>query len=113
MTSRLLIQSPQDRSRGDYLLGLIFALSSPWNIGFWLAVVGSQQAMTHPRSIGDSLSLACAVVSGAIAWTIVLRAAVRFGADIFARPGWQVWTQLLTAAVMIHFGIRLALQMFA
>src|SRR5438093_3405712 len=31
------------RSRGGYFLGLIFALSSPWNIGFWLAVVGSQQ----------------------------------------------------------------------
>ena len=99
-------------SRGGYLLGFIFALSSPWNIGFWLAVIGSQQAMTMPRSFFDSLTLACAVVLGAIVWTIVLCAAVRSGARVFARPSWQVWTQVLTAAVMIYFGTKLAFQLF-
>jgi threonine/homoserine/homoserine lactone efflux protein len=100
-------------SRGGYLLGFIFALSSPWNIGFWLAVIGSQQAMTMPRSFFDSLTLACAVVLGAIVWTIVLCAAVRSGARVFARPSWQVWTQVLTAAVMIYFAVRLAFQLYA
>jgi threonine/homoserine/homoserine lactone efflux protein len=111
----IVTQAPSTsaRSRRDYLLGLIFALSSPWNIGFWLAVIGSQQAMARPRSFADSITLACAVVFGAVLWTIVLCAAVRFGARVFARPGWQVWTQLLTAAVMIYFGIRLAFQLFA
>ena len=99
-------------SRGGYLLGFIFALSSPWNIGFWLTVIGSQQAMTAPRSFFDSLTLACAVVLGAIVWTIVLCAAVRSGARVFARPSWQVWTQVLTAAVMIYFGTKLAFQLF-
>jgi threonine/homoserine/homoserine lactone efflux protein len=99
-------------SRGGYFLGFIFALSSPWNIGFWLAVVGSQQAMTAPRSFFDSLTLACAVVLGAIVWTIVLCVAVRSGARVFARPSWQVWTQVLTAAVMIYFAVRLAFQLF-
>ena len=37
---------PKDGGRRGYLLGLFFVLSSPWNIGFWLAVVGSQQTAT-------------------------------------------------------------------
>ncbi len=100
-------------SRGGYLLGFIFALSNPWNIGFWLAAIGSQQAMTVPRSFFDSLTLACAVVLGAIVWTIVLCTAVRSGARVFARPSWQVWTQVLTAAVMIYFALRLVFQFYA
>ena len=91
----------------------MFALSSPWNIGFWLAVIGSQQATAMQRSFNDSLLLAGAVLFGAIAFTIVLCVAVRAGARIFARPIWQVWTQLLTAAVMIYFAVKLALQLFA
>jgi threonine/homoserine/homoserine lactone efflux protein len=105
--------SGKRRRYNGYFLGFIFAVSSPWNIGFWLAVVGSQQAMTRSRSIADSVMIACAVVAGAVAWTIVLCAAVRSGAHIFARSDWQVWTQLLTAAVMIYFAIKLALQIFA
>jgi threonine/homoserine/homoserine lactone efflux protein len=100
------------RGRGGYFLGLIFALSSPWNIGFWMAVVGSQQTIAQASSFFHSILLACAVVLGAVTWTIVLCVAVRSGARIFARPGWQVWTQALTAAVMVYFAAKLAFQLF-
>ncbi|MDQ2824587.1 MAG: LysE family transporter [Verrucomicrobiota bacterium] len=99
------------RVAGGYLLGLMFALSSPWNIGFWLAVVGSQQTIANASSYWNSLTLACAVVLGAVAWTIVLCFAVRSGARIFARPAWQVWTQVLTAFVMLYFAVKLARQL--
>jgi threonine/homoserine/homoserine lactone efflux protein len=99
--------------RGGYLLGFIFAVSSPWNIGFWLAVVGSQQTSARAPSFLNSLILACAVVFGAVTWTIVLCLAVRSGARIFVRPMWQVWTEMLTAAVMLYFAVKLALQLFA
>jgi threonine/homoserine/homoserine lactone efflux protein len=99
--------------RGGYLLGFIFALSSPWNIGFWLAVVGSQQTSTRTPSFLNSFILACAVVFGAVTWTIVLCLAVRSGARIFVRPIWQVWTEVLTAAVMLYFAAKLALQLLA
>ncbi len=102
----------QTRAKGGYLLGLLFVLSSPWNIGFWLAVVGSQQTVMTTPSFLNSLMLACAVVFGALTWTIVLCVAVRLGARIFARPMWQVWTQVLTAAVMLYFAAKLALQLF-
>ena len=97
-------------SGNSYFLGLLFALSSPWNIGFWLAVVGSQQTMSTEWSFLHSLTLAGAVVLGAVTWTIVLCSAVRSGARIFARPSWQIWTQALTAMVMLYFAARLAIQ---
>jgi hypothetical protein len=40
------------------------------------------------------------------------RVAVRSGARIFARPMWQIWTQVLTAAVMIFFAAKLAFRLF-
>ncbi len=93
-------------SRG-YLLGLILALTSPWNIGFWFAVVGSQGAAQGHATFVSSLTLAAAVVSGAIAWTIVLCTALKLGARIFARPAWQVGTQAVSALVMLFFAARL------
>lgn len=99
-----------DRSNG-YLLGFTLALTSPWNIGFWLAVVGSQQTGKPMHTVGDSLALAGSVVLGAITWTIVLCSAVRQGARIFAKPSWQIATQALTAAVMIFFAVRLVIQL--
>lgn len=101
------------RAKGGYWLGFLFVLSSPWNIGFWLAVVGSQQTVMATPSFLTSLMLAFAVVLGAVAWTIVLCVAVRLGARIFARPIWQIWTQALTAVVMLYFAAKLALRLFA
>lgn len=89
-----------------FLLGFTLALTSPWNIGFWLAVIGSQSERLG-GSFFASLALAGAVVLGAITWGCVLAVAVKLGARIFARPAWQIGTQLLTAAVMLFFGARL------
>ena len=94
-------------SRG-YFLGLTLALTSPWNIGFWFAVVGGQGASQGHATFLSSLLLAAAVVSGAILWTIVLCTALKLGARIFARPAWQVGTQAVSALVMLFFAARLA-----
>lgn len=96
-------------SRG-YFLGLTLALTSPWNIGFWLAVVGSQTG-TLTGSFFNAICLAGAVVLGAIAWGCVLCAALKLGARIFARPAWQIATQALTAIVMLYFAAQLLLQL--
>ncbi|MGI8955834.1 MAG: LysE family transporter [Chthoniobacterales bacterium] len=93
-------------SRG-YLLGLILALTSPWNIGFWFAVVGGQGAAQGHSTFLGSFVLAASVVSGAIAWTIVLCTALKLGARIFARPSWQIGTQAVSALVMLAFAARL------
>jgi len=98
--------APPTLSNG-YFLGLILALTSPWNIGFWFAVVGGQGAAQGHTTFLNSLTLATAVVSGAIAWTIVLCTALKLGARIFARAAWQVGTQAVSALVMCFFAARL------
>jgi threonine/homoserine/homoserine lactone efflux protein len=96
---------PEERKQRGYLLGLFFALSSPWNIGFWFAVIGSQT--TQSASLERSLALAASVVLGAVTWTLVLCAALKLGARIFSRPEWQITTEALTSAVMLFFAVRL------
>lgn len=94
------------KTRG-YLLGLTLALTSPWNVGFWFAVVGGQGVAQGQATFLGSLTLAVAVVSGAIAWTIVLCTALKLGSRIFAKPAWQIATQALSALVMLFFAARL------
>lgn len=97
--------------RRGYLLGFILALTSPWNIGFWFAVVGGQSVSHGEGSFLNSLTLATSVVTGAIIWTITLCIALKLGARVFARPAWQIATQALTALVMLVFAARLVLQL--
>jgi len=105
------VDSPKRRQMPGYLLGLTLALTSPWNMGFWLAVIGSQSG-TLTGSFVHSVFLASSVVLGAIAWGCVLSIAVRLGARIFSRPAWQVATQALTAIVMLYFAARLVIQLW-
>ena len=101
-------------TRGGYLLGLTMALASPWNIAFWLAVIGSQAGAQggEPLSFQTSLLLAGAVVFAAAAWTVVLCSAVQLGAR-FATPAWEITTQAVTGVLMIYFAVRLLLRMAA
>ena len=92
---------------GGYFLGLTIALTSPWNLGFWLAVIGGQQSLMQDPSFTNSLAFAVAVVLGAAAWTLVFSIAIKQGARFFARPMWQVATQAITAALMLFFAARL------
>ncbi len=113
-------RAPQTRGLGDtaagpkrdrgFLLGFLFVLTSPWGMGFWLAVIGSQSA-TISGSFAHSLVLALSVVVGAMAFATMLCIGVRLGARFFSRPGWQVATQALTAMLMLYFAVRLALQL--
>jgi threonine/homoserine/homoserine lactone efflux protein len=103
----LEFQPPTNERRGGFLLGLFIVLMSPWNIGFWLAVIGSQSAQS--ASVRQSLAIAMAVVVGALSWGVVLCIALKFGAHIFAQPSWQIATEAISAAVMLCFAIRLLL----
>jgi L-lysine exporter family protein LysE/ArgO len=95
--------------RRGYLLGLTLALTSPWNLGFWLAVIGGQQSVARDPSFGNSLAFAGSVVLGAVAWTLVFSLAVKHGGKIFARPGWQAVTQAITSLLMLFFAAKLLL----
>jgi threonine/homoserine/homoserine lactone efflux protein len=100
--------SMMDSTRGGWLLGFGMALSSPWNIAFWLAVVGQQAGAA--LTVGSSVVLAAAVVIGAATWGFFLCTATRLGAR-FASPMWEVVTNAATALLMIFFAVQLAIRM--
>lgn len=99
--------SKMESTRGGYLLGFGMALSSPWNIAFWLAVVGQQAGAV--LTVASSIVLAAAVVLGAATWRFVLCTALRLGAR-FASPLWEVVTNAATALLMIFFAVQLAIR---
>ncbi len=99
--------APAKKERRGYWLGFFMALTSPFNIGFWLAVVG-QQGTEGALTVGRALTFAAAVLTGALMWVIVLCTSLHFGARFFVRPAWQVWTQAITAGVMLFFAVRVA-----
>jgi threonine/homoserine/homoserine lactone efflux protein len=94
-------------ARRGYLLGLTLAMSSPWNLGFWLAVIGGQQSVTRNPSLGNSLAFAVCVVLGAVAWTLVFSLVIKQGGRIFTRPSWQAATQAITSLLMLFFAAKL------
>ena len=98
-----------DSTHGSFLLGLTLALTSPWNIAFWLAVIGSQ-ASGQRLGLGASLTVAAAVVSGAATWSFILCSAARMGAK-FATPAWHIATQGATSALMLFFVVRTVLRL--
>jgi threonine/homoserine/homoserine lactone efflux protein len=100
----LTFPAGMDSSRGGYFLGIGLALSSPWNIAFWLAVVG-QQARAALGFL-PSLLLAASVVVGAATWGFFLCTAVRLGAR-FATPRWEIATNSLTGLLMLYFAVQL------
>src|SRR6185312_2814685 len=57
-------------TRRGYILGLGMALTSPWNLAFWLAVMGRPQSLD--AGIVGALTVAGAVILGAGAWVLVL-----------------------------------------
>lgn len=98
-----------DSTRGGFVLGLTMALTSPWNIAFWLGVIGSQ-AGSEPLRLAASLMLAAAVVFGAASWSFVLCSLVQMGAR-FATPAWQIVTQGATAALMLYWAVHTVLRL--
>ena len=95
------------KGRTGFLLGFTLAMTSPWNLGFWLAVIGGQQSVSRDPSFANSLAFAGSVVLGAVAWTLVFSMAVKHGGKFFARPAWQVATQAITSLLMLFFAGKL------
>ena len=99
-----------ESGRGGFLLGFLAALTSPFNMAFWLGAVGQQAA--RGAGAGASLLFAGCVVAGAISWCVVLSTASRFGARL---PGAALDAALrgVAAILLLVLGVRTALLLSA
>ena len=95
-------------TRRGYLLGLGMALSSPWNLAFWLAVMGRPQSLD--AGLAGALTVAGAVLLGAGAWVLVLcgivvRLHLRLANGFWGRL-WRLVADSLTGILMLGFAAQ-------
>jgi threonine/homoserine/homoserine lactone efflux protein len=90
-------------ARAGYLLGLGLALSSPWNIAFWLAVIG--RAETLQAGPAASLVVAGAVLLGTNLWVLLLCGGVVVLRLRFASLAWEAVAKGATGLLMLAFAV--------
>ena len=93
-----------ESGHAGYFLGLTMALTSPWNIAFWLAVIGRPE--TSQLGLSASLVVASAVIVGAAAWGLLISGAVVVLRKKFASAAWEVCAKVLTGFLMLYFAAR-------
>jgi threonine/homoserine/homoserine lactone efflux protein len=90
--------------RGGYGLGAAMALTSPWNVAFWLAAMGRPE-LAGARST-SLLVMAVAVIAGALAWGMLwatANALLHRGLTGGAKRGWTIFVDLATGMLMLYF----------
>lgn len=90
--------------RAGYLLGLGLALSSPWNIAFWLAVIGRAEALQAGPAA--ALVVAGAVLVGTNLWVLLLSATVVLLRLRFAGALWDGVAKGATGLLMLAFALE-------
>jgi threonine/homoserine/homoserine lactone efflux protein len=90
--------------RSGYGLGAAMALTSPWNVAFWLAAMGRPElAGAKPGSL---LVMAIAVIAGALTWGMIwaiANALLHRGLKGGAKRGWTIFVDLATGMLMLGF----------
>ncbi len=91
-------------TRRGYLLGFGMARTSPWNLAFWLAVMGRPQSLD--AGVSGAITVAAAVVLGAGAWVLVLCGlVVRLRLRLDSRK-WRLVADSLTGVLMLGFAVQ-------
>ncbi|MDR3373637.1 MAG: LysE family transporter [Ancalomicrobiaceae bacterium] len=92
-----------DSRRAGFLLGAGMALTSPWNVAFWLAAIGRPEMARY--GLGSLLLMAAAVLAGALIWGILWSAFV----TLVRRSGggrlWDIAVKGLTGLLMLYFAV--------
>ena len=96
-----------DGGRASFLLGATMALTSPWNVAFWLAAVGRPEMTRY--GLAALLVLVAAVIAGALAWGLLWSAAVLLLRRRAGGRGWGVAVKALTGVLMLYFALHSAL----
>ena len=92
-----------ERAQSGYLLGLSLALASPWNIAFWLAVVGRPETL-QAGPVGAPI-VALAVLLGTNAWVVLLTIAVARLRRHASGAAWEAVAKGATGLLMLYFAL--------
>jgi threonine/homoserine/homoserine lactone efflux protein len=99
-----------ESGRASLLLGLSMALTSPWNIAFWLAAIGRPELAGV--GAGSLLIVVAAVVSGALTWGVLWSGIVVLLHRSAPGRWWDIGARLATGLLMLYFAgasaVRLA-----
>ncbi len=107
-------QAPLASARGGFGLGAAMALTSPWNVAFWLAAMGRPELAGVDAA--HILAMAAAVIAGALTWGVLwasATAALHRGLDGAQRRAWTIFVEAATAALMLYFAYGSALRLIA
>jgi threonine/homoserine/homoserine lactone efflux protein len=102
-----------DSHRASYLLGATMALTSPWNVAFWLAAIGRPEFSRYGTAA--LFVVVAAVIAGALAWGLIWSGTVVL-LHRRAGPGGRVWdvaVKALTGALMLYFAASSARALLA
>jgi threonine/homoserine/homoserine lactone efflux protein len=92
-----------ETSGAGYALGLGMALTSPWNLAFWLAVMGRPEMVR--RGLVESLVVAGAVVTGALTWCLILCGTVSVLRVKGETALWEIVAKGATGLLMLVFAV--------
>jgi len=96
--------APSGSVRGGFALGAAMALTSPWNVAFWLAAMGRPELAG--AKAGALLVMAAAVIAGALTWGVIWASAnalLHRGLGGGAKRAWTIFVDLATGLLMLYF----------
>ena len=99
---------------GGFGLGAAMALTSPWNVAFWLAAMGRPE-LAGARA-GSLLVMAAAVIAGALTWGVIWASAnalLHRSLDGGAKRVWTIFVDLATGLLMLAFAASSAQRLIA
>jgi threonine/homoserine/homoserine lactone efflux protein len=100
--------------RGGFGLGAAMALTSPWNVAFWLAAMGRPE-LAGARA-GALLVMAAAVIAGALTWGVIWAAAnalLHRTLEGAVKRAWTIFVDLATGLLMLYFAVTSAERLMA
>jgi len=100
-----------DTAHGGYILGLTLALASPWNMAFWLAVIGRPESAA--LGLAGAFVVIASVVLGAAAWGAVFAGILIVLGRGIGGAFWETVAKAATGLLMLCFAFRSILNLAA
>lgn len=98
----------------SFALGATMALTSPWNVAFWLAAMGRPELAGADAA--HLLTLAAGVLAGAATWGLLWASATTLmhkGLEGAAQRWWTILVDAVTALLMLYFASQSAMRLWA